>query len=173
MASASSAATSASGPWFGHSGGFPGYVTRTATIPTQDLTISILTNDNEGLADGWTDGAVHILQSFAKNGAPTGELAEWSGRWWVGPWGAFDLLPMADKVLVAAPGRANPVAGASEIEMTGRDEGLIALAGSFANYREPVRLERAEDGSIAAIHLGAMRLQPEDAIISEFAPRER
>jgi CubicO group peptidase (beta-lactamase class C family) len=157
-------------PWFGHSGGFQGYITRTLTVPAQHLTVSVLTNAADGPAQTWSDGVVHILQSFAKHGAPSRDLADWSGRWW-GLWGAFDLLAMADKVLVASPGLANPVLDASEITITGRDEGRITLAGSFANHGEPVRIERAADGSVAAIKLGGNLLQPEASLVTELVAR--
>jgi CubicO group peptidase (beta-lactamase class C family) len=157
-------------PWFGHSGGFQGYITRTLTVPCQHLTVSVLTNAADGPAQNWAEGAIHILQSFAKHGAPTEAAADWSGRWW-GLWGAFDLLAMKDKVLVAAPGLANPVLDASEIGITGPDEGCITLAGSFANHGEPVRIERGADGSVAAIKLGGNRLQPEAVLAAELTAR--
>jgi CubicO group peptidase (beta-lactamase class C family) len=156
--------------WFGHSGGFQGYITRTLTIPAQELTVSVLTNAADGPAQLWSDGAVHILQSFAKHGAPSKELDDWSGRWW-GMWGATDFLAMKDKVLVASPGLANPVLDASEISVTGRDVGRVALAGSFVNHGEPVRIERGADGSVTAIWLGGSRLQPEATLVAELTER--
>ena len=40
------------GDWecFGHSGGFQGFITRTAVLPERDLTVSVLTNAVDGLA---------------------------------------------------------------------------------------------------------------------------
>ncbi|HVJ52951.1 MAG TPA: serine hydrolase domain-containing protein [Aliidongia sp.] len=153
--------------WFGHSGGFQGYITRTTTIPAERLTLSILTNAADGPAQGWSDGALHIFQRFAKEGAPAAELADWRGRWW-GSWGAFDLLAMKDKVLVASPGLTNPLLDASEITVIGPDEGRIALAGSFANHGEPASLERGPDGTVAAVKLGGSRLQPEAELAAEL-----
>src|SRR6185437_2454927 len=93
--------------WFGHSGGFQGYITRTAALPGHDLTISVLTNAADGLAHPWLDGAIHILRCFARNGAPSRRTSGWTGRWWT-VWGAVDLLPAGDKVFVAAPALLNP-----------------------------------------------------------------
>jgi D-alanyl-D-alanine carboxypeptidase len=54
--------------WFGHSGGFQGFITRTAVLPAQELTVSVLTNAVDGLAHPWLDGVAHILQAFATHG---------------------------------------------------------------------------------------------------------
>jgi CubicO group peptidase (beta-lactamase class C family) len=156
--------------WFGHSGGFQGYITRTLTIPAQKLTISILTNAADGPAQGWGDGVVQLLQGFAKHGAPSDRAADWSGRWW-SLWSAVDLVAMGDNVLVLSPGLANPLADASELEITGPDEGRIALAGSFAHHGEPVRRIRAADGAVAAIKLAGGRLLPEAELAAELEGR--
>jgi D-alanyl-D-alanine carboxypeptidase len=160
------------GDWsgFGHSGGFQGYITRTVTVPAQALTVSVLTNAADGPAQGWSEAALHILQGFAKRGAPAPTTAGWTGRWW-SLWGAFDLVPMGDRVLIAAPGLANPLLDASEVEIIGPDEGRIALAGSFAHHGERLRLERDAAGTVIAVWLGGTRLLPEAAIAAELADR--
>jgi CubicO group peptidase (beta-lactamase class C family) len=52
--------------WFGHSGLFQGYVSRTSVIPACDITITILTNSTDGLAVFWLEGVLHILRAFAE-----------------------------------------------------------------------------------------------------------
>ena len=68
--------------WFGHGGGLPGYISRTAVVPEQDLTITVLTNNSNGWAGAWVDGAIHILQEFSRRGPPTRKVRDWTGRWW-------------------------------------------------------------------------------------------
>ena len=156
--------------WFGHSGGFQGYITRTLTVPGQGLTLSILTNAADGPAQVWGDGIVKILQAFAKHGAPTDRVADWTGRWW-SFWGALDLVPLGSKVVVAVPGQNNPFQDASEIAVTGPDAGRITLAGSFASHGEPVRRECGADGAVSAVILGGSRLLPEPALVQELTER--
>ena len=48
---------------------------------------------------------------------------------------------------VAAPGFLNPVMDAAEIEVTGPNDGRIALAAGYDGYGEPVRLVRDETGA--------------------------
>ena len=121
--------------WFGHSGGFQGYLSRTAVIPACDLTVSILTNSIDGLAEVWLDGAMNILRVFADRGAPSRRIRDWTGRWW-STWGAIDLVPLGNRVIVANPNFINPFMAATEIEVTGRDIGRISLATGYASHGE-------------------------------------
>jgi D-alanyl-D-alanine carboxypeptidase len=153
------------GAWdhVGHSGGFPGVITRTACVPKQQLAVSVLTNAADGSSHQWLDGALHVMQAFEKHGAPSRRTARWQGRFW-NLWGAFDLLPMAgSRVLLANAGLANPVQDASEIEVTAPDRGQIALGGGFANHGEPVRIERDARGRVRALWHGGAPLVPEAA----------
>jgi D-alanyl-D-alanine carboxypeptidase len=146
----------------GHSGGFPGVITRTACVPLRQIAVSVLTNAADGLSHQCLDGALHLLQAFEKHGAPSRRTARWRGRFW-SLWGAFDLLPVSgSRVLLANPGLTNPVLGASEFEVRG-DSGTVALGGGFANHGEPVRLERDAQGRPLHLWHGGMRLDSEPA----------
>jgi CubicO group peptidase (beta-lactamase class C family) len=156
--------------WFGHAGGFPGYITRTMALPAQALSVSILTNAIDGAAHPWLDGAVQILRGFAQNGAPSRRLADWSGRWW-SLWGATDLVAIGGKVLAASPGLTNPFMDASEIVITGRDHGRIALAGGYASHGEPVHRVRNKAGKAVELWLAGAKLLPEAKVAQEMQAR--
>ena len=156
--------------WFGHAGGFQGFITRTATLPAAELTVSVLTNSADGLAHPWLDGVMHILRCFAKNGAPPRKLADWSGRWW-SSWGAVDLVPVGSKVFVATPAFLNPFLDASELVVAGRDRGRIALAGGFASHGEQSRLVRNGRRRVTELWLGGTKLLPEEKVAREMAAR--
>jgi hypothetical protein len=156
--------------WFGHSGGLQGYISQTRVFPAQDLTVSVLTNSIDGWAGPWLDGVTHVLQSFAREGAPSREVKDWTGRWW-SLWGAVDLVPMGDKVLVAVPGAWAPFANASELRITDRNEGCIALASGYGSHGEPVRCVRKKSGKIAELWLSATRLVSEDELAAEMTAR--
>ena len=155
--------------WFGHGGGFQGFITRTVALPGRDLAVSVLTNAVDGWANPWSDGAMHILRTFADRGAPPARARDWTGRWW-SLWGAADLVPTADRVLVAAPGLLKPFTDAMEIEVTAKDKdtGVIRLAGGFASHGEPARLERAKNGTVRAVWLGGNRFQTESRMAAEM-----
>ena len=155
---------------FGHSGGFQGYLTRTAVAPEYDLSLSCLTNAADGPSHLWLEGALAILKRFKEDGAPKAELADWSGRWW-SVWGPTDLLPVGDKVVVSMPALTNPVAKAAELTVTGPDEARISQAGGFANYGEPARLVRDEGGAVVEVHLAGGRMIAEAELAEELIGR--
>ena len=169
-----SGSTAGAGPeWehFGHTGGFQGTLSRTVHVPAQGLTISMLTNAADGQAGVWVDGALQLLRSALQHGEPGVRTAAWQGRWW-GLWGAMDLLPGTDRVLVANPALLNPVQDAPQIEPgPATDEGRIALAGGFASHGEGARLERDARGRVQALWLGGTRLQSEARAAQELTRR--
>jgi CubicO group peptidase (beta-lactamase class C family) len=156
--------------WFGHGGALLGYISRTVTLPAQELTISIFTNATDGWAGLWVDGAMAILRTFAQNGPPTRKVAGWTGRWW-SVWGAFDLVPMGSKVLAAAPGWVNPFFEPSEITVTGRDTGTITQAAGYGAQGEPVRRTRSPGGRVVEVRLGAGRAAPEARAMANMVRR--
>ena len=160
------------GPWtcFGHSGGFQGYVTRSAAVRGQGLAVSVLTNASDGPAEVWMDGALRILQRFAAEGAPAPSSADWSGRWW-SVWGPSDLVAMGDKVLIATPGLGNPFDKVAELTVTGPDEARIVEAGAFDRYGETVRLVRGPGGAVAEVWIAGGKMVSEAALAAELVSR--
>jgi CubicO group peptidase (beta-lactamase class C family) len=143
--------------WFGHSGGLPGYVSRTVTLPDHELTASLMSNAADGWAGFWLDGTVNILRTFATNGPPSRRVAGWTDRWWSAG-GAVDLVPMGNKVMLAGPFMANhPFLDATEVKVLGRDKGRISLAGGYGNHGEDVRRVRSSAGRVTEFWLGPFR----------------
>jgi D-alanyl-D-alanine carboxypeptidase len=145
--------------WFGHSGGFPGYLTRTSMLPKLGVTISILTNSIDGPSQAWMEGAIAIVAAFASRGAPTKAVRGWTGRWRT-IWNTCDLVPIGQRVLVANPVLAQPFLGASELTVRG-DVGRISEADGFGSYGEPARLICGRSRRAVALELGGTRYQPE------------
>ena len=145
--------------WFGHSGSFPGYLTRTAVVPSARLAISLLTNAVDGPSQLWMDGVLGILQTFAKRGAPTAATRRWTGRWWT-LWGATDLVGVGSRVLLATPALTHPFVGAGELVVRG-DRGTIVAADGYATYGETAALTRGRGGVATELRLGGGTLLPE------------
>jgi CubicO group peptidase (beta-lactamase class C family) len=156
--------------WFGHGGAFQGYISRTCAIPACELSLSILTNAADGQAGLWLDGAMHILRAFAKHGAPTRRVRDWTGRWW-GTFGAVDLVPAGNLVLAANPLLPNPFMDATEIEVTGRDAGRISQAAGFGSHGQTVRRVRNKGGAVSEIWLGGGQLKRATALAVELERR--
>src|SRR5262249_5668339 len=131
---------------------------------------SLVTNALDGPTDRWLDGTINILTCFAKRGAPTGEVHDWTGRWW-SLWGAIDLVPMGGKVMVAVPSLQNPFTDATEISTTGADRGCFGLAAGSARHGENVRRVRGRHGSVDEVWLGGRCFLPEAQLAAELEER--
>jgi D-alanyl-D-alanine carboxypeptidase len=161
--------TTAGWEWFGHAGGFQGFLTRTAHVPEIGLTLSILTNAADGPSWPWLDGAFHILRMFRHHGAPAGPAKNWTGRWWT-LWGAADLVPMGSKVIVADPSLGNPFMDCGEITIARAGEGRITLVQGYASYGEKAKRLPAT-GRAREIWLGGNKLVPEARLAEEMKAR--
>ena len=161
--------------WFGHTGGFPGTLSRTVCVPSQGLTISAIGNAADTLVGTWVDGALHVLQAHAALGAPSRRTAAWTGRWW-SLWGSWDLLPLADRVLVANPSLANPLTDAMQITVDGKGRdgalhGRITLANGYASHGEPAALTLDANGRATSLKLAGATLGTEAAALRELRAR--
>jgi CubicO group peptidase (beta-lactamase class C family) len=156
--------------WFGHSGGLQGYISQTCVVPGRELTVCILTNAVDGWAGYWAEGAIHILRAFATRGAPSEKVRDWTGRWWT-LWGAADLVPLGDAVLVANPRLGKPFLDTPKVEVTDRDQGRIALDGGYGSHGEPVRRVRGAGDAVAELWWAATKLLPEAAVAAEIEGR--
>ena len=156
--------------WFGHSGGLQGYITRTCVIPEHDLTVAVLTN----AIDGWAGHLGRRRDAYPARifpaRPPSRKVRDWSGRWW-SVWGAVDLVPMGNKVLVVGPGFVNPIGDAGELEITARDQGRFAVADGYSSYGEPVRRVRDRAGKVTEVWLAASKMLPEAKIAKEMQAR--
>jgi len=158
--------------WFGHSGRFQGFASRTTVLPDSGVAVSVVTNSVDAPTDLWLEGLIHILANFAKHGAPANGVRDWSGRWWA-LLGAIDLVPMGEKVIVAAPSLSNPFTDASEISITGEDRGRVTLANGMGRYGEEVRRIREGNGEVGEVWIGDTRFLPEPQLVAELKRRYR
>lgn len=158
--------------WWGHTGGFPGTITRTAHVPAQGLTVSVLTNAADGPSHAWADAILHLLRMHQHRGAPSRRTSAWQGRWW-SLWGAMDLVPVdGDRVLVLNPAQpSNPMLDAQELQVTSPRDARIALAGGFMSHGEPAEMRRDARGRATAFRLAGTWLKREGDIARELRHR--
>ena len=160
------------GPWahFGHSGAFQGTLSRTGCIAEQAMTISVITNAIDGRANLWFESIVQILKTMHDLGAPALGTRDWRGRWW-SIWGATDLVPGREKVLVALPAENNPFFDASEIQVTGKDCGKVVKSQAYGRFGETCQLIRGTAGHVEQVRIGGVLLVREEALLAEVAAR--
>ena len=166
---------SAPGPreWMGHTGSLQGFLSRTARYPALDLTVTVLTNAQDGLSTEWVEGIASILFAFQQHGAPGKKEAAWAGRWW-SLWGASDLVPMGKVVCQVAPAMFVPFnAATTELVVTGRDTGVVQKASAYASPGQPVRRVRDASCMPTELWVGGTQLLPKDAMLAEATRRYR
>lgn len=150
--------------YFGHTGGFYGFQSRTCVVPDLDVTVSILLNSVDGPAEDWVDGVIQILDRFSKAGRPTKAVEGWNGRWW-NAWGVVDLVPLGDIVLLAAPESTTPFSDAPEIAVSSTNQGWIKTASGFGSIEEQVVRTFSPDGSPTSVIIAGEEHVPEAALI--------
>jgi CubicO group peptidase (beta-lactamase class C family) len=156
--------------WFGHSGSFQGTLSRTAVVPAHHLAVSVMTNGLDGLATLFVDGIIGILKAHFRRGGADRITGRWRGRFH-SLWGPVDLVPVAGRVLVAAPGAFAPLAGAPEIQPIGRDKGMIVKGSGFGSVGEMARIERDGRQRPVALWIGGARLLPRAKMEAEMRKR--
>ena len=156
--------------WFGHSGSFQGSLTRTLVIPSREIAISVMSNSLDGLSGIFAESILGIMRIFAARGAPTRKTAGWTGQFW-SPWGAAELVPVAKRILVAAPGLFAPLANVPEIEVLLANEGRIVKSSGYGSPGEPARVKRIANGKITELWLGGAQLLPRKVLETRMAMR--
>ncbi|GAA4719578.1 serine hydrolase domain-containing protein [Isoptericola chiayiensis] len=165
----------------GHSGGFPGQITRTWFDPSARIAVSVLTNAVDGPADQIAQGLFALVTTAlegsgtsvhdggADTGAPVAEgaapasdpvttaghpLDRWTGRF-ANLWGMTDLVRLGDALWLVDPRRADPLEGAERLSVDGEVLRPEAHAG-FGPVGESIHVLRDGAGEPSAVVVGGM-----------------
>lgn len=166
----------------GHSGGYPGHITRTMWDPNEGLAISVLTNSVDGPAEELAAGILRILDkardvagklpltSGLTNGTaipkpaepdPAIDPATFTGRF-AALWGVTDVFQLGGKLLAGSPVIATPVAQPSELAIVDANTLRIMTGNPYGSVGEYFRYERDADGKILSVFTGGMKCWPID-----------
>ncbi len=162
---------------FGHSGGFPGFITRTFVDPADQLAISMLTNQSGGPAHELAVGVLSMIDLAIRAqtagaewpAVPDGMNAASFATRLVAGFGYQDIVDVGGRLLLFDPGTPDPAAEAAYLEVVDIDTLRVLPSAGYANAGEPVHLERGPDGSITAAVAGGMRSWP----VETFLERRR
>ena len=164
----------------GHSGGYPGHITRTMWDPGEGLAISVLTNAVDGPAEELAAGILKILDTARnqptrqplKSGlidssaiapavSPAGDidLDRFTGRF-AALWGVTDVVRIGDKIYAVSPVGPSPLVQPAELEVID-DTTLRIMSGSpYGSVGELFRYERDAGGAIISVFAGGMKAWP-------------
>lgn len=136
---------------FGHSGGYPGHITRTFGCTETGLVVSVLTNAIDGPAEPLAAGLFRLVDLAKAASHRAAERPErYLGRFG-SLWGLQDIASIGGRLYLLSPTAPNPAEDAVPLEVID-DASLRIVGGSGGgSYGERVRLEFDEDGSARRI----------------------
>jgi CubicO group peptidase (beta-lactamase class C family) len=144
----------------GHSGGFPGYITRTLWDPTDRFAVSVLTNAIDGPASSLASAVVRLIDLAAKvplapgTGDVAADLDRFTGRF-ANLWGLMDVVRLGGRLYAVDPTGADPTA--SPVHLTPEDGSTLRIGGGtgYGSPGETFRYTWAADGSVRSLRAGS------------------
>jgi CubicO group peptidase (beta-lactamase class C family) len=173
----------------GHSGGYPGHITRTMWDPNEGLAISVLTNAVDGPAEELAAGILKILDkaravspkaplnsgldnsaALSTPDAPGAEidLESFTGRF-AALWGVTDVFTLGGKLYASSPVTPSPLIDPNELAVIDANTLRIMTGSPYGSVGELFRYERDADGKIVSVFTGGMRAWP----IEDYRARDR
>ncbi|HEY0169385.1 MAG TPA: serine hydrolase domain-containing protein [Jatrophihabitans sp.] len=146
---------------FGHSGGYPGHITRTLACPKRRTVVSVLTNAIDGPAEPLAMALFRLMdlaESASHQPAPDG--ARFTGRFST-LWGVQDVALLGGRLFGINPLIANPAEDPVALEVLD-DSTLKMVSGpGGGSIGELARYEFEPDGSIRSVRGGSgMTMRP-------------
>lgn len=155
----------------GHSGGYPGHITRTNIDPVDGLVVSSLTNSVDGIAEQIATGVMQLidLALAAADEVASGRGADGDpvppvpadapvGRF-ANLWGVSDVVDLGGILHAINPRFAEPAEVAQRLVVS--DGRLVQEpVPGFGTVGEPVQVERDADGAITSVRIGALTAWP-------------
>ena len=156
----------------GHSGGYPGHITRTVLDPEQGLAVSVLTNAIDGPAAEVSNGIVKLLDAaLARPGAATlrsvaastlTDSSRFVGRY-ANLWGVTDIVQLGGRLVSLNPAAPDPLVGMDDLTIASDDTLIIATGSGFGSVGESIRFEFDSEQKVTKIRGGGgMSLWPFD-----------
>ncbi len=145
---------------FGHSGGYPGHITRSLVDPEDGLVVSVLTNAVDGPAAEFADAFFTMLALATDPAAerptpPAGvDPTRFTGRF-ASLWGVTDIVWLGGRLLSLHPDQADPAKDATPLAV--RDEATLVVT-QRSGYGSPGELAHghfAADGTLDSLRLGS------------------
>ncbi|WP_411699986.1 serine hydrolase domain-containing protein [Conyzicola sp.] len=155
----------------GHSGGYPGHITRSLFDPAAGLAISVLTNAVDGPAAELSNGVLRLIDAAlvqtpalslaapatARTDIPS---ARFTGRF-ANMWGVLDVVQLGERLVSLHPGSPNPLDGLDELEIVDENTLLIRKGSGFGSVGERMIYEFDAGGAVVSVRgSGGMSLWP-------------
>jgi D-alanyl-D-alanine carboxypeptidase len=148
--------------YVGHSGGYPGHITKTLLDPSTGLVISVLTNAIDGPATPLARGIAQLLAEARDPHAERSTLSDVTlsrtGRY-AGHWGLLDLAALNGRLRALTLGGWAPLEGADALVEDGPVGLRIAAGPGFGSVDEPVTFT-GSGAMVTEMRYGGMSMRP-------------
>ncbi|TXK17824.1 beta-lactamase family protein [Homoserinibacter sp. GY 40078] len=153
---------------FGHSGGYPGHITRSVFDPHTGLVVSVLTNSVDGPAAELSQGILALLDYAAEKPATasTPDASRFTGRF-ANMWGPADVVQLGERIVMVHPSAASPVSSVEVMEVAGPDSLRIVSGTGFGSPGELLRYRFEGDRVVSVSGGGGMTMWPHGDIDDE------
>ena len=158
----------------GHSGGFPGQITRTLVDPASGLVVCVLTNAVDGPAEALATGVVRLVDVLSRDAAgwqalPDGvevaDLDRLTGRY-LSLWGVLDVVRGGDRLVVLDPTTPSPLDDLKEMRALDATTLRPEDEDGFGGSGEPVPFELGDDGRVARVRVTGVSSWPEETYLA-------
>lgn len=166
----------------GHSGGFPGFITRSCLDPDTGLSLSVLTNCIDGPATELLTASYKLLAlaTGLHRGDPGHEghegqvdLTRFEGGF-ADVWGRIDVLRFGDRLWLADLAEPDPADNPAELRAESDDRLRVVGGTGFGSYGEAMRYEYDDSGRVRAVRgPGGITRRPSAAFDAWFAEQDR
>lgn len=153
--------------YYGHSGGYPGHITMSKLDLERKLSVSVLTNSNDGPAATLCVAILHLIDLALSEKGKTDprkarELEKFEGRF-ATLWGITDVANLGGRLYALPPALPDPAAEAVELEVVSNTELKVVGDKGFGGYHEPMRYIFRKNGRVKQIRgAGGSTLVPAD-----------
>lgn len=158
----------------GHSGGFPGQITRTLVDPASGLVVCVLTNAVDGPAEALATGVVQLVDLLTRDAAdwqvlPEGvtvdDLDRLTGRYH-SLWGEVDVVRGGDRLVMLDPTLPGPLDHCEEMRALDPTTLRAEDADGFGGSGEPVPFELDEAGEVVRLRVSGVSSWPEETYLA-------
>lgn len=141
--------------YYGHSGGYPGHITMSKLDLERKLSISVLTNSNDGPAAVLCGAILHLIDLALSEKGKTErrkpkELEKFEGRF-ASLWGLNDVVNLGGRLYALAPTLPDPAAEATELEVVADTALKVVGDKGFGRYHETMLYTFRKDGRVKQI----------------------
>lgn len=141
---------------FGHSGGYPGHITRSLFDTESGLVVSVLTNAVDGPAATLAEGLFTLLglatdPTTEVPAIPDGiDATRFTGRY-ASLWGLTDVVLFGDRLFALHPDQVDPAAGATPLAVEDATTVRITERSGYGSPGESMTFVFGDDGAVLSV----------------------